>query len=132
MWKSALDNRVRLTPRLDGDDDEAQGAEENGDDRSPHSNGEVVIHPSAEDYFANLAKKFRSDDGAAMAAPIRSVLSDKPDPTGEENAAKSALPFHGVVAYLHKKIDEQRELINAVKKLGGETRFVVRFLLISF
>lgn len=142
MWKRTLENRVRLTPRADGEEEAEEAADRHSGtgrkeaEASENGCGEVFIHPSAEDYFENLRKKFRADDGGA----IRPALSLKSDVREEENAAKAngtksqttpGLPFQGVVVFLNKKVEDQRELIRAVEKLGGKVRFQVRFFSFS-
>ena len=127
MWKEALDNRVKYTPRAEDDDGDERGRDtdsnrgENGEPRS--SNGEVVIHPSAEVYFENLAKKFRHDDGSR---PVLTPKLNNEFAQPSSSASLRRLPFEGVVVFISKKVDEQRELIRAVERLGGTMRYQVQ------
>lgn len=97
MWKHALENRVRLTPRAD---------ESLNVTPQDIQKGEIVVSPEDSDYFLNLRKKLRLDENGVEAQAMW-----KPDE--ENSAAASPLeppkpPFHGVVAFIHKKVEDQR------------------------
>ena len=112
MWKHALDNRVLLTPRVDEFNPSA--AEKRGVER-----GEIAVDP-AEGYFEiNLRKKLRLDDGEH-----RPIMCKTEETNEAELLGAPKLPFRGVVAFIHKKIEDQRsELVRAVETLGGRVRF---------
>lgn len=114
MWKHAIDNRVRLTPRADDNDFNGQAAEQRGVTR-----GEIVIDPEVEGYFENLRKKMKLDNGEG-----RPIICKTEEANQAESPVVPKLPFHGVVAFIHKKIEDQRsELVRAVESLGGRVRF---------
>lgn len=115
MWKHALDNRVRLTPR-------ANDYESNGpiEDRQGIERGDIVVDPETEGYFENLRKKLRLDNGVVQ----RNVCKTEETGGGVGPSGKTKLPFDGVVAFIHKKIEDQRsDLVKAVETLGGRVRF---------
>jgi hypothetical protein len=113
VWKHALENRVRFTPLAD---------ESLNVTPQDIQKGEIVVSPEDSDYFLNLRKKLRLDENGVEAQAMW-----KPDE--ENSAAASPLeppkpPFHGVVAFIHKKVEDQRtELTKAVEHLGGKVRF---------
>lgn len=103
-----------MTPRDDPDSSRlVSGAE------AEALTGEIVVDPEAEGYFENLRKKLRLNDGAAV-KPV--FNEDDRGVAGLSSVAKP--PFAGVVAYLHKKIEDNRtEIVRAVEALGGQVRF---------
>lgn len=112
MWKHAIENRVRLTPRI-------SEYETNGCISEQGNDAEIVVDPETEGYFENLRKKLRLDNGV-----VQSIKSEETTAHTSTSTGKSKLPFEGVVAFIHKKIEDQRsELVRAVETLGGRVRF---------
>lgn len=115
MWKHALDNRVRLTPRLNDYE-----SNEPIDNRQGIERGDIVVDPETEGYFENLRKKLRLDNGVVQ----RNIGKTDETSGGATSSGKTKLPFEGVVAFIHKKIEDQRsDLVRAVETLGGRVRF---------
>lgn len=117
MWKHALDNRVRLTPRADD-----YGTTTKRPSEQQADEGEIVMDAETGGYFENLRKKLRLDNGggAGMGRPD----ADDSSSGGCIRPSSPKRPFDGVVAFIHKKVEDQRsELVRAVESLGGRVRF---------
>jgi topoisomerase (DNA) II binding protein 1 len=113
MWKHALENRVRLTPRAD---------ESINVTPQDVQKGEIVVSSEATDYFENLRKKLRLDESEVEGQNLWNTEAECSATASPLEPRKP--PFHGVVAFIHKKIEDQRsELVKAVETLGGRVRF---------
>ncbi|KAK4018542.1 hypothetical protein OUZ56_000592 [Daphnia magna] len=111
MWKHALENRVRLTPRTNESFTTTPQQE--------IQRGEIIVASEASDYFENLRKKFRLDNGEDGQTTWGSA-----SPAAVPPLEPPKQPFEGIVVFIHKKIEDQRsELVRAVETLGGKVRF---------
>lgn len=109
-----MDNRVRLTPRLDDQ-------ESNGCNADQSRRKETATDCDAEGYFENLRKRLRLDNGSERGIAVKVEETNTKE---NESTELPKRPFDGVVAFIHKKVEDQRtDLVRAVESLGGEVRF---------
>ncbi|EFX85333.1 hypothetical protein DAPPUDRAFT_300415 [Daphnia pulex] len=104
LWKHALDNRVRLTPRT----------EDSPTTTTPIKNERETLDSLAEDYFENLPEKMLNCNWEATDEVTNAEASPLPDP--------NLPPLHAARIFIGQEIEEDKrlEMEEFITTLGGQ------------